>query len=257
MSQNILALIATGTATEPDLFASIQPYLSMQVAGHLRGTLNTDNLAEEYSDNLADLVTSTLVQDSSSQNSFYDQELNITEIIKKGKLVLLERSVRGLIQDWIDKYIAENDLAIRAPSQFFQVKKIMVRGHMYKTRAESHCDCRVIFKDATAFGGWSAGVVQEILIHNRSQSQFQVIIPLVFFILRKYCELPQQFVKFDNYRKFPIVGGRIFRQLYEEENTVITPSQLISHSASTKNVSQNIPLDHIHILPLEKVSHIH
>ena len=120
------------------------------------------------------------------------------------------------------------------------------RGMKFSVQANSPGNSYVIFKSPHD-QPWSAGCIQMILYLPIRGTTYGP-----FFVIKPYLPLNLADARFDPYRKFPSVAGKL---VYEDCRDLVVASfnDVLCHFAHTPFMSMNISRQCIHVLPLDRV----
>lgn len=110
----------------------------------------------------------------------------------------------------------------------------------------------VIFPDEKGNEKWSAGGIRKIFSHTH-QDVLGSKKTLTFFLIEEYSGLREDHIQFDNYRKFPALGGRIFYNTFNAQLILLPTEEILGHFGYTARKFQGIEDDCIHVYPFTKV----
>jgi hypothetical protein len=124
-------------------------------------------------------------------------------------------------------------------------------GQLFQTSNISASNSQVVF--TTTSGEWSAGTISEIFTHTRRRQSGQVITE-TFVLVQELASLSASQVHLDNYRKFPVVGGRLFHNRTNYSPTLLNMNEIDCHFVSCQEKIPGISRSCILALPLDQVS---
>jgi len=94
---------------------------------------------------------------------------------------------------------------------------------------------------------WHAGKIKQIFTHSVLQPSE------VYFVIQRFKELSPQAASCDPYRRYPLVGGRLYHPELEEELKIVTSQEIVAHFAYTPLGEEDFGFPCFHALPLDKV----
>lgn len=189
----------------------------------------------------------TLLNDIASFCSAYDISGPNDDEIQEEKL---QEPLISLLKNHIERNLKREVKEIRDRVIFH--KSIVVRGVSYHKYKHSAKDCYVIIGDIQHL--WSAYRIEDIFRHTSNPNERNST-TATYFVLRKYKELNQTDFAQDVYRQFPIVGGGLFYNEFEEELELKKSVDILCHFALTPFSKDDINMrkDCIHALPIDRV----
>ncbi|SRR6266404_1049041 len=122
--------------------------------------------------------------------------------------------------------------------------KFVHRGFVFSPSSFSLRDSRVAINKGGC-GDWYAGEIKQIFTIGASSN--------AYFVIQKFRELSAQRAQRDPYRRYPLVGGRLYHPEIEGEIDVVTSQEIISHFAHTPFDEEKFGFPCFHALPLNKV----
>lgn len=157
-----------------------------------------------------------------------------------------------LLCQWIHQRDPEmEDQAILAKA--FMRTEIGRLGQLYQTWDTSSSNSQVVF--TTTNGEWSAGKIAEIFSHTRRRKTGQDITE-TFAIVHELASLSPSQVHLDHYRKFPIVGGRLFHNRTNIYPILLNINDVDCHFVSCMEFLPGMARSCILALPLDKVCNL-
>jgi hypothetical protein len=96
-------------------------------------------------------------------------------------------------------------------------------------------------------GNWCAGQIKQIFTFPFAPPSE------VYFVVQRFKELSAQEASQDPYRRYPLVGGRLYRPELEDEIEVVTLQEILAHFAHTPHDKETFGFPCFHALPLNKV----
>ena len=125
-----------------------------------------------------------------------------------------------------------------------------LKGVNYTTHSVSPRNSYVIFSPNC--GTWEAGRVQLILSHEHHKASQNLV--SVFVIVEPFQSLSAKHRRFDYYRQFSGVGGRLFYTDCLKDRVLLPIEDITCHFAYTPYSSPQIDRECFHALPLNRVS---
>lgn len=110
----------------------------------------------------------------------------------------------------------------------------------------------IVFPDENGDGSWAAGRISEIFSHTHQDST-GADKTFTFFVIEQYSALREDHIQFDNYRKFPVLGGRIFYNAFNPQLVLRSAEEILGHFGYTARNFPGIEEDCIHVYPFIKV----
>jgi hypothetical protein len=153
----------------------------------------------------------------------------------------LKPSTYKLLCDWGN----EKDMAIDSSRMALEHKSLVIRGVTFEPQAAE--SGLYLSQSHVAFGrgvphNWIAGKIEMIFSHSND----------TFLLVKPFQGLKDDDIVHDYYRRFPIVGGRIYYQATDSA-IIIRWREIISHIAFVPSVSHSIKEKHFLALPLDRV----
>ena len=131
---------------------------------------------------------------------------------------------------------------------------IVISGIHYRTVQAASRDSNIQFtipgRDRA-----SAGSIMSIFIHRRKSLQGDVV-QETFLSVCELAELRPEDMQYDHFRRFPYVGGQLYRNEYTAGVYVLRPCDVHCHVARTPLVVPRITDVCVHVLPLDRVRSI-
>ena len=127
-----------------------------------------------------------------------------------------------------------------------QYSKYIHRGAIYSPSSFSARDSYVVVAKATSLD-WCAGTIKQIFTYPSGQSSD------IYFVLQKFGELSDQEALRDPYRRYPLVGGRLYHPELDDEIEVVPSHKITAHFAHTPYDRKEFGFPCFHALPLDKV----
>lgn len=201
------------------------------------------SFTDRFSDHLNPKVKGTLSEDLTSvtaqQDVFQGEECWLEKDVLKRLEELLVRTgklrVSGCVQDF----------AIDATAR--QYNKFTHRSALFSPSSFSVRDSHVVVGGGIP-GDWCAGKIKQIFEYPlRPPSK-------VYFAIQRFRELSAQEASQDPYRRFPLVGGRLYHPELEDKIEVVPSQEIIAHFAHTPQDEGDFDFPCFHALPLGKVT---
>lgn len=131
-----------------------------------------------------------------------------------------------------------------------QYNKFTHRGAIFSPVSFSVRDSYVVVATATPLD-WYAGTIKQIFAYpskwsSNSESD-------VYFVIQKFGELSNQEALRDPYRRYPLVGGRLYHTELNDEIEVVPSQKITAHFAHTPYDREEFGFPCFHALPLDKV----
>lgn len=143
------------------------------------------------------------------------------------------------------------------PSDDVQIQwlpQVSVQGIVYRRKDDLPRDCHIVIGDITN-GQWCAADIIDIFhfvsdtVDGDGRHEERT-----FLVLREYEELNARHTAIDQYRKFPIVGGKVFYNRFKRHRTLLSVDEPFAHFVKTAQVYESrISEPHFHACPLDKV----
>ena len=150
----------------------------------------------------------------------------------------------------------------KQPGQIFladeaiQCTEVQINGVRFQPVSASSGNCNVVYYPSSSQEP-IPGRILEIFLHTRRLSDKETI-EETFLVACPYVPLSHIEMKHDNYRRYPLVGGSLYYDKFQETTHILRPSDVKCHFAMTRMAkfdehdSSEVP--RIHVLPLDRVS---
>ncbi|KAH9936457.1 uncharacterized protein B0H18DRAFT_818538, partial [Fomitopsis serialis] len=129
---------------------------------------------------------------------------------------------------------------------------VHISGVSYKPDSRSSKDSNIIFQLSSDNRVSCAGRIRQIFQHTRRDSRNEKTTE-TFLVVDRFEELSTDDIRWDHYRTFPHVGGRLCYNKIKPDVLVIRPAQVLSHFAKTSVCVPRISHECVHVLPLDRV----
>jgi len=203
------------------------------------------SFAERFRDYLDPMVKGTLSEDLTSvttqQGVFQGEECWLEKDVFKRLEELLVRTGKSQ-----DTRVSEcvRGFAIDATAR--QYNKFTHRSSLFSPSSFSSRDSHVVVGSGIP-GEWYAGKIKQIFEYPiRPPSK-------VYFAIQRFRELSAKEASQDPYRRFPLVGGRLYHPELEDRIEVVPSQEIIAHFAHTPQDERDFDFPCFHALPLGKV----
>ncbi|KAH9161034.1 hypothetical protein EDB89DRAFT_810456 [Lactarius sanguifluus] len=131
------------------------------------------------------------------------------------------------------------------PGKAKQYDKFSHRGAIFSPSSFSIRDSHVVIVDRIS-GDWHAGKIKQIFtVPFRPSSE-------AYFVVQRFKEFSAQEAQRDPYRRYPLVGGRLYHPELEDEIEVVAAQEVIAHFARTPYDGQAFGIPCFHALPLDR-----
>ena len=127
-----------------------------------------------------------------------------------------------------------------------QYNKFTHRGAIFSPSSFSLRDSYVVIAKSAPLD-WYAGTIKQIFTYPSGQS------PDVYFVIQKFDELSNEEALQDPYRRYPLVGGRLYHPELNDEIEVVPSHKITAHFAYTPYDRKDFGFPCFHALPLDKV----
>ena len=127
-----------------------------------------------------------------------------------------------------------------------QYNKFTHRGAIFSPSSFSVRDSYVAIAKSAPLD-WYAGTIKQIFTYPEGQSSN------VYFVIQKFGELSNEEALQDPYRRYPLVGGRLYHLELNDEIDVVPSHKMIAHFAYTPYDRKEFGFPCFHALPLDKV----
>lgn len=164
------------------------------------------------------------------------------------QLTRLPEPVVTLLKGWLDTHV---DHGLPSASSTAFIRKHIIRlGEKYETQGTSVANSQVYFrgKDHTM----SAGSIHMIFSQS-CQGVDGSVQARTFFVVLPYLALSREHALLDNFRQFPITGGRLFYKKFGMPILLSSEDIMFHFVYSTQDLPGSAERC-IHALPLDKVS---
>ena len=177
------------------------------------------------------------------------------------------KSIQGT-ECWLDKVVLQylqnllvqmgkmsQTEAATMSAKAWQYDKIKHRSAIFSLASFSIRDSHiVIHKGFPAIpGDWYAGKVEQIFTYPFDPPSSQE----AYMVVQKFKELTKQEAMQDPYRRYPMVGGRLYHSELEEQIEVVMVRDVIAHFTYTPHDGLEFGFPCFHALPLDKVLFLH
>lgn len=207
----------------------------------------------------------TLLHDTLTYDENYDRKAEIMTWSQREEQ-RLKAEVYDLLMNWVNRFDVNNkrrrSAALKEPcsARAFMRTQIKWLGQTFHTHAPALfgvdkvvSNSLVIFPDGQGDGTWSAGRIRKIFSHRHPNTSEYV---RTFFVIEEYAPLRPSDIPFDIYRRFPILGGRIFYNKFKGSLVLRSTDEILGHFGHTHREFEGIEEDCIHVYPFIKVSKI-
>jgi len=127
-----------------------------------------------------------------------------------------------------------------------QYNKFTYRGAIFSPSAFSVRDSYVVVEKAAPLD-WYAGTIKQIFTYPSGKSSD------IYFVIQKFDELSNEEALQDPYRRYPLVGGRLYHPELNDEIEVVSSHKIRAHFAYTPYDRKEFGFSCFHALPLDKV----
>ena len=129
-----------------------------------------------------------------------------------------------------------------------QYNKLTLRGAIFSPSSFSVRNSHVVIPKGDC--QWYAGRIKQIFAYpSRLTSDFEA-----YFVVQRFEELSNQEALQDPYRKYPLVGGRLYHIDLEDKIEVVPSKEITAHFAHTLHDEKDFGFPCFHALPLDKVT---
>ncbi|KAI0055508.1 hypothetical protein BV25DRAFT_1815452 [Artomyces pyxidatus] len=97
---------------------------------------------------------------------------------------------------------------------------------------------------------WRAGRIHKMFTYTRKGEEKGN----TYIVVHKFKTLTETDAKFDFYRRFPLIAGRLYYEALEPDFELVGLEDIISHFAHTPYSSPDLSTSCVHVLPLDRVS---
>ena len=135
---------------------------------------------------------------------------------------------------------------IQCTAKARQYNKFTHRGAIFSPSSFSVRDSYVIIAKSAPLD-WYAGTIKQIFTYPSGQSSD------IYFVIRGFDELSNEEASQDLYRRYPLVGGRLYHPELNDEIEVVPSHKITAHFAHTPYDRKEFGFPCFHALPLDKV----
>lgn len=164
------------------------------------------------------------------------------------KSIPLSNDIKQALGTWFDS----QDLPGCVPKYGTEMTSVAHHGAFYKPSSVSRADSFVVVRRAHS-KTWKPAQINAIFkieYYESGNKQERTFLAVKYF---KHL-LPTD-ARHDHYRRFPLVAGRIYYEETSPDSELISFHDILSHFAMTPDVCPEIEKPHMHVLPLDRVSH--
>ena len=201
-------------------------------------------IADQLANYLNPQVKGTLFEDLASTNTRHES-IQGTECWLEG--VVLEYLRNLLVRMGKTLPVAGATM----PAKAREYDKLKHRGVIFSPASFSNRDSHVVIGKAFP-GDWYAGKIKQIFTYPFGLPGSQD--GEAYIVVQKFKELSVQEAVQDPYRRYPMVGGRLYHSELEEQFEVVTVQDVIAHFAYIPHDGLEFGFPCFHALPLNKVS---
>jgi len=158
----------------------------------------------------------------------------------------LPSATYGLLRKWIHAYHPTIPV-VRAVYQRSSIDRL---GQRFSISSQSVTDCHVVYRPEGE--EWAAACIIEIFSHTRTLENGTPRTQ-TFLLLNRYIPLSPSDAALDRYRDYPIAGGRLFYNAFEEDPIVLPLDMIECHFASYVREDDDVGGTRLLALPLDKV----
>lgn len=199
--------------------------------------------ADRLTNYLNPQVKGTLFEDLTSMNTEPESF--------QGSECWLENDVLEYLQNLLVRMGKELHVAgPTIPAKARQYNKLKRCGAIFSPASFSVRDSHAVIGKGSS-GDWYAGKIKQIFTYPFDLSGSQE----AYVVMQKFKELSVQEAIQDPYRRYPMVGGRLYHSGLEEQIEVVPVQDIIAHFAYTPHGGQEFGFPCFHALPLNKVSY--
>ena len=239
MNQNIRSLLSCSERVL-EVTRILLPLFERSFDARTQGTLEVDKSFNE--NNPAVAVSGSLGKFKEIINQL--DRLKKEPSKNKSNFGKLTDEYEGLLHWWIKENTKTSSYR---PTVVRLRESITLHGIEYASHSFwAKQDTQVIVREKKT-GDWFPGVALMIF----SLPSLPEGISEDFFFVKRFLDLPPEFVPKDSYRQFPIAGGRVYQDKFGTTE-VVPAASIVSHFAGMINVLPTIPINHVHVLPLDK-----
>ncbi|KAJ3502748.1 hypothetical protein NLJ89_g8745 [Agrocybe chaxingu] len=152
------------------------------------------------------------------------------------------------LRDWIRHHDPAADHTSLSPWAHVKTKVTRL-GEVYQVEAKSPPDSHVYYRGKR--DELTAGCIVGIFTHVRVRCD-QEIKTETFFVLKQYMPLPEQLTKFDHYRRYPVVAGRLFQEYTYPEIVLINSEDILYHFGYGRVMLPEIGIPTMAAIPLDR-----
>lgn len=178
------------------------------------------------------------------------KDLTLDEDLYAALLKTLNHSLSSPL--YIDRNVATKTQGQRYLSrQAHGHSDIIIHGIHYRSRKVAPRDSNIQFR-VPGQDHPSAGSISSIFTHRRKLAEGQIL-EETFLSVRQFVDLESRDIPFNNFRKFPHVGGQLYYDGRNGEIHVLRPGDVDCHVARTPLAIAGITEPCLHVLPLDRV----
>ncbi|KAH9173928.1 hypothetical protein EDB89DRAFT_1849493, partial [Lactarius sanguifluus] len=195
-------------------------------------------LADRLGDYLNPTVKGTVFEDLTGADAQWDT--------LQGEECWLEQEVLRYLTELFVRTGKAFYESTTTPGKAKQYDKFSHRGAIFSPSSFSIRDSHVVIVDRIS-GDWHAGKIKQIFtVPFRPSSE-------AYFVVQRFKEFSAQEAQRDPYRRYPLVGGRLYHPELEDEIEVVAAQEVIAHFARTPYDGQAFGIPCFHALPLDRV----
>lgn len=186
-------------------------------------------------------VKGTLFEDLPSMNTEHESFQGTECWLEK---VVLEHLQNLLVRMGKTLHMA----GITVPTKARRYDKLKHHGAIFSPASSSVRDSHVVIGEGFP-GDWYAGKIKQIFTYPFDLPGSKE----AYIVVQRFKELSAQDAMQDPYRRYPMVGGRLYYPELEEQLEVVTVQDVIAHFAYTPHDGLEFGFPCFHALPLNKV----
>jgi hypothetical protein len=135
---------------------------------------------------------------------------------------------------------------VRPHAKARQYNKFTQRSAIFSPSSFSVRDSHVV----VCRGNWYAGKIKQIFAYPTGlPSKLEA-----YFVIQRFKELSDQEALQDPYRRYPLVGGRLYHHDLEDKIEVVPSQEITAHFAHTPHDEKDFGFSCFHALPLDRVT---
>lgn len=166
------------------------------------------------------------------------------------KTVQLDSEIVDAIKQWFQRQNWRPKLVTSLATVW---SSMFAYGVTFKPCSANLRDSYVVVGNAPP-DSWKAAQIVSIFEQTYAEPSKRSERNFVLCEIKYYQELTEPDLKFDFYRRYPHVGGKIYYKDLEPKSRIISATEIICHFARTEGISAKISRPHFHALPLDRVS---